>query len=51
MGKKFALVYVNIFMVNWEEGVLFKCLKKFFYFFRYLDDIWGIWIYLEGDFN
>lgn len=43
MGKRFAPAYANIFMANWEQEVFEKCKKKPLYYFRYLDDIWGIW--------
>lgn len=43
MGKKFAPAYANIFMANWEESVFAKCEHKPSHYFRYLDDIWGIW--------
>lgn len=43
MGKRFAPAYANIFMANWENEVFEKCEKKPLYYFRYLDDIWGIW--------
>lgn len=37
MGKRFAPAYANIYMVEWEESV------------RYLDDVWGVWEGMEGD--
>lgn len=43
MGKRFAPAYANIFMANWELEVFQKCVRKPLYYFRYLDDIWGIW--------
>ena len=51
MGKKFAPAYANIFMAKWEEEVLDKCQIKPLYYFRYLDDIWGIWPGSESDFK
>lgn len=51
MGKKFAPAYANIFMANWEQEVLQKCLKKPFYYLRYLDDIWGIWPFTMKEFE
>lgn len=44
MGKKFAPAYANIFMANWEEEALLKCPGKPLHFYRYLDDIWGVWV-------
>ena len=43
MGKRFAPSYANIFMADWEEGVLAKCPKRPSVYLRYLDDIFGIW--------
>lgn len=51
MGKRFAPAYANIFMANWEEQVLAKCPKKPLHYFRYLDDIWGVWCYSKEDFE
>lgn len=51
MGKRFAPSYANIFMAWWEEEALDKCPLKPLYYFRYLDDIWGVWIYSLEDFN
>ncbi len=49
MGKRFALAYVNIYMADWEETALQKCGKLPAHYFRYLDDIWGIWTHSRGD--
>lgn len=43
MGKKFAPAYANIFMADWEEKALRKCKKRPLQYYRYLDDIFGIW--------
>lgn len=51
MGKKFAPAYANIFMAHWETSALASCEKKPLYYFRYLDDIWGIWVHTEEDFQ
>ncbi len=51
MGKKFAPAYANIFMANWESEVLLKCNKQPAYYLRYLDDIWGIWVGSEEEFE
>lgn len=45
MGKKFAPSYANIFMAEWEEGALASCPLKPLHYYRYLDDIFGIWTY------
>lgn len=51
MGKRFAPSYANIFMADWEEKALQKCPKKPIHYFRYLDDIFGIWTFSEEDFQ
>lgn len=51
MGKKFALAYANIFMAEWETSALASCKKKPLYYFRYLDDIWGVWPHSKEDFE
>ena len=51
MGKKFAPAYANIFMAEWETSALAACEKKPLYYYRYLDDIWGVWHHPEGDFE
>lgn len=51
MGKKFAPAYADIFMASWETTALEKCNKKPLYYYRYLDDIWGIWTHSEEDFT
>lgn len=44
MGKRFAPSYANIYMAEWEETALAACPIKPFKYFRFLDDIWGIWV-------
>ena len=51
MGKKFAPAYANIFMAEWEELALKASPKKLLYYYRYLDDIWGIWPYEREEFD
>ena len=43
MGKRFAPAYANIYMAQWEETVFPKCEKVPLSYFRFLDDIWGVW--------
>lgn len=43
MGKKFAPVYVNIYMADWEQTVFPKCPKLSLLYIIYLDDIFGVW--------
>lgn len=51
MGKKFAPAYANIFMAEWEASALASCNKKPLYYFRYLDDIWGVWPHSMEEFD
>ena len=51
MGKKFAPAYANIFMANWEKEALEKCHIKPALYIRYLDDIFGIWLGNQEEFD
>ncbi|XP_061915846.1 uncharacterized protein LOC133658165 [Entelurus aequoreus] len=51
MGKKFAPAYANIFMAEWETSALAACPKRPLYYFRYLDDIWGVWTHSSEEFS
>lgn len=51
MGKKFAPAYADIFMAAWETAALEKCVIKPLHYFRYLDDIWGVWAASEEEFS
>lgn len=51
MGKRFAPAYANIYMAHWEETAFRKCRKLPQHYFRYLDDIWGIWTHSKEDFD
>lgn len=51
MGKRFSPAYANIFMAEWEEKALAKCPIKPLYYYRYLDDIFGIWSDTLEEFN
>lgn len=50
MGKIFAPSYADIYMSVWEQEALSKCSKKPLVFYRYLDDIFGVWEHSETDF-
>lgn len=50
MGKRFAPAYANIFMADWEEKALGKCNRKPLHYYRFLDDIFGIWTYSKEEF-
>lgn len=43
MGKKFAPAYANIYMAEWEETLFPKCPHLPAVYYRYLDNIFGIW--------
>lgn len=45
MGKKFAPSYANIFMAEWETEALARSPLKPLHYYRFLDDIFGIWTY------
>lgn len=51
MGKTFAPSYANIFMACWEEAALDSHPLKPYAYYRFLDDIWGIWVYSKEDFE
>lgn len=51
MGKKFAPAYADIFMAKWEMAALAKCTLKPLHYFRYLDDIWGVWTHSKDEFD
>lgn len=50
MGKKFAPAYASIFMAAWEEAALQTVPLQPAAYFRFLDDIWGIWTYSLEEF-
>lgn len=51
MGKKFAPSYANIYMAAWEETALSICPIQPVCYYRYLDDIWGVWNDTEENFR
>ena len=51
MGKRFAPSYANIFMARWEEAALAAWHTKPLHYFRFLDDIWGVWSGTEEEFK
>ena len=51
MGKLFAPAYANIYMATWESTILPKCSKSPIHYYRFLDDIWGIWTHGEEEFQ
>ncbi|KAI4885160.1 hypothetical protein NFI96_007463 [Prochilodus magdalenae] len=51
MGKRFAPSYANIFMARWEEKALAAWHTRPLHYFRFLDDIWGVWSGTEDEFE
>lgn len=51
MGKSFAPSYANIFMAVWEETALACCPIAPLHYYRFLDDIWGIWTFSHVEFQ
>lgn len=51
MGKKLASPYANIFMATWEEKAWNITQKKPLHYYRYLDDVWGVWTDSKADFD
>lgn len=51
MGKKFAPAYADLFMAAWETSALRACKKQPLHYYRYLDDIWGVWEHSQEDFD
>lgn len=50
MGKKFAPALADIYMAEWEETALANCPLKPSHYYRYLDDIWGVWPHSKSQF-
>ena len=51
MGKKFAPAYANIYMSEWEREALQKCPLQPSMYYRFLDDIIGLWPYTLEQFQ
>lgn len=51
MGKRFAPSYANIFMARWEEAALAAWDIKPLHYYRFLDDIWGVWSGTQEEFK
>lgn len=43
MGHRYAPSYANIYMSEWEREALAKCPLKPSFYYRFLDDIIGVW--------
>ncbi|KAL2090438.1 hypothetical protein ACEWY4_015126 [Coilia grayii] len=51
MGKRFAPSYANIFMADWEQRALDTFPLKPLHYYRFLDDIWGVWPFSLEEFG
>lgn len=51
MGHRYAPSYANIYMSEWEREALPKCTHQPLFFFRFLDDIIGIWTHSSQHFQ
>ena len=50
MGKKFAPNYAILFLAEWEEKALEKCVLKPSVYWRFVDDIFMIWEHYKEEF-
>ena len=51
MGRKYSPAYVDIYLADWEESAFLQCPSRPLIYFRYLDDIFGLWDKSETEFN
>ncbi|KAI7790206.1 hypothetical protein IRJ41_018224 [Triplophysa rosa] len=51
MGKRFAPAYANIYMAEWERTLQEQGGQWPFCYWRYVDDIWGVWDGTEQEFR
>ena len=51
MGRKYSPAYADIYLADWEESAFLKCPSRPLIYFRYLDDIFGLWDKSETEFN
>ena len=50
MGRKYSPAYADIYLADWEHNALLKCPIRPLVYFRYLDDIFGLWDKSETEF-
>ena len=43
MGRKYSPSYADIYLANWEEEALKRCVHRPLLYLRYLDDLFGLW--------
>ena len=51
MGKHYGPALANIYLANWENGILTQYTDKILFWGRYIDDIFGIWTGSLSHFN
>ena len=51
MGRKYSPAYADIYLADWEESAFLKCPSRPLVYFRYLDDIFGLWDKSEREFH
>ena len=51
MGRKYSPAYADIYLADWEESAFLKCPLRPLVYYRYLDDIFGLWDKSEEDFQ
>ena len=51
MGRKYSPAYADIYLADWEESALLKCPSRPLLYYRYLDDIFGLWDKSETELN
>ena len=51
MGRKYSPAYADIYLADWEESAFLKCPSRPLLYYRYLDDIFGLWDKSEVEFN
>lgn len=45
MRKRFAPAYTDIYLAEWEATVFPLCALRPSWFYRFLNNVWGIWPY------
>lgn len=51
MGRKYSPAYADIYLAHWERAAFTKLQYKPLIYFRYLDDIFGVWDHTEEQFH
>ena len=51
MGRKYSPSYADIYLAHWEEAAFKKLTHKPLLYFRYLDDVFGLWNHTQEQFQ